>query len=104
MPRRNLVLAGSVPWKILRNPPESSGEINSSVISVTHGREVVPVRAKVGKTKRANSHCPMDGPFCLPSRPPVRRAEILSVDGEGKVRPYEVLQLGMIGAYWMIHF
>jgi hypothetical protein len=68
---------GPAPWFFVTVPMEQSGDLKAISGSVTYGWGMIPVQARIGKTKWKTSLFPKDGRFIVPIKASVREAEKL---------------------------
>ena len=71
---------GPAPWFFVTVPEEQSGDLKAISGSVTYGWGMIPVQARIGKTKWKTSLFPKDGRFIVPIKASVREAEKLEED------------------------
>jgi hypothetical protein len=71
---------GPAPWFFVTVPIEQSGDLKAISGSVTYGWGMIPVQARIGKTKWKTSLFPKDGRFIVPIKASVREAEKLEED------------------------
>jgi hypothetical protein len=68
---------GPAPWFFVNVPAEQSGDLKAISGSVTYGWGMIPVQARIGKTKWKTSLFPKDGRFLVPIKASVREVEKL---------------------------
>ncbi len=77
---------GPAPYFFIAVPEGPSREIKSISHLVTYGWGVIPVRARIGRTKFETSLFPKDGRYLLPLKVVVRKAENLAEGDEVTVQ------------------
>jgi hypothetical protein len=66
---------GPAPWHFLTVPPELCEALAASATRVSYGWGMVPVTARIGRTRWPTSLFPKDGRYLVPLKTSVRRAE-----------------------------
>lgn len=70
---------GPSPFHFVTVPPEESADLRAVANLVTYGWGVIPVRARIGRTRWTTSLFPKDGGYVVPVKASVRTAEGLSL-------------------------
>ncbi|MEH0829131.1 MULTISPECIES: DUF1905 domain-containing protein [unclassified Micromonospora] len=70
---------GPAPWHFVTVPEEDCQELTATAASVSYGWGMVPVTARIGRTRWAISLFPKDGRYVVPVKASVREAEGLQV-------------------------
>ncbi|GAB3175876.1 uncharacterized protein DUF1905 [Micromonospora palomenae] len=70
---------GPAPWHFVTVPDEECLELNATAASVSYGWGMVPVTARIGRTRWTTSLFPKDGRYVVPVKAGVRAAERLKV-------------------------
>ena len=68
---------GPAPWFFVTVPEEESDDLKGISDAVTYGWGMIPVQARIGKTRWKTSLFPKDGRFIVPVKASVRKAEKL---------------------------
>jgi hypothetical protein len=82
---------GPSPFHFVTVPHEESAELHAVSALVTYGWGVIPVTAKIGKTRWETSLFPKDGGYLVPIRASIRKAEEIELGDTVKV----VLSVGV---------
>ncbi len=77
---------GPAPWFFVTVPAEQSRELRGISGLVTYGWEMIPVRARIGKTGWTTSLFPKDELYIVPIKASVRKAERLDAGDQVLVR------------------
>ncbi|MEV0721608.1 DUF1905 domain-containing protein [Micromonospora purpureochromogenes] len=70
---------GPAPWHFVTVPDEDCRELSATAASVSYGWGMVPVTARIGRTRWTTSLFPKDGRYVVPVKADVRAAERLNV-------------------------
>ena len=70
---------GPSPFHFVTVPQDESAELHAISALVTYGWGVIPVTAKIGKTRWETSLFPKDGGYLVPIKASVRTAEGLEL-------------------------
>ncbi len=70
---------GPAPWYFVTVPEEESAELHAVSPVVSYGWGVIPVVARIGRTRWETSLFPKDGGYLVPVKAWVREAEGLDV-------------------------
>lgn len=70
---------GPSPFHFVTVPPEESADLRAVANLVTYGWGVIPVRARIGRTRWTTSLFPKDGGYVVPVKASVRTAEGLGL-------------------------
>jgi hypothetical protein len=70
---------GPSPFHFVTVPQDESAELHAVSALVTYGWGVIPVTAKIGKTRWETSLFPKDGGYLVPIKASVRTAEGLEL-------------------------
>ena len=70
---------GPAPWYFVTVPDEECLELAEASPSVTYGWGMIPVRARIYRTRWTTSLFPKDGRYIVPVKAAVRKAEGLEV-------------------------
>ncbi|WP_029289185.1 DUF1905 domain-containing protein [Cellulomonas sp. HZM] len=70
---------GPAPWHFVTVPEPQATEIADAARFVTYGWGMIPVTAKIGRTRYVTSLWPKDGSYIVPIRTSVRKAESIDV-------------------------
>ncbi len=73
---------GPAPFYFLTVPEQWSQELKGILELVTYGWGMIPVQARIGRTKFTTSMFHKDGLYVLPVKDVVRRAENIQEDDE----------------------
>lgn len=76
---------GPSPFHFVTVPQDESAELHAVSALVTYGWGVIPVTAKIGKTRWETSLFPKDGGYLVPIKASVRTAEGLELGDTVKV-------------------
>ena len=76
---------GPAPWYFVTVPEEESAELQAVSTVVSYGWGVIPVVAKIGRTRWKTSLFPKDGGYLVPVKASVRKAEGLDVGVTARV-------------------
>jgi hypothetical protein len=68
---------GPAPFFFVTVPPEQSSDLKAIATFVTYGWGMIPVNARIGKTRWKTSLFPKDGNYIVPLKDSVRKAENL---------------------------
>lgn len=68
---------GPAPWHFVTVPEKEAAELKAISGIVTYGWGMIPVTARIGKTKWKTSLFPKDGAYIVPIKVMVQRAEKL---------------------------
>jgi len=66
---------GPAPWHFAAVPPEVCETLAASAAHVSYGWGMIPVNARIGKTRWRTSLFPKDGRYLVPLKTSVRTAE-----------------------------
>ena len=77
---------GPAPWHFITVPDEDCFELRAASEVVSYGWGMIPVTARIGRTKWKTSLWPKDGRYIVPVKAGVRRAEGLEVGDTARVR------------------
>jgi Domain of unknown function (DUF1905) len=77
---------GPAPWHFITVPDEDCSELREASAVVSYGWGMIPVMARIGRTKWKTSLWPKDGQYVVPVKTAVRRAERLEVGDTVTVR------------------
>jgi len=70
---------GPSPFHYVTVPEHQSGEIRAVASMVSYGWGVIPVTARIGKTRWTTSLFPKDGAYLVPLKVVIRKAEHLEL-------------------------
>ena len=70
---------GPSPFHYVTVPEHQSGEIRAVARMVSYGWGVIPVTARIGKTRWTTSLFPKDGAYLVPLKVVIRKAEHLEL-------------------------
>jgi hypothetical protein len=70
---------GPSPYHFVTVPEDESAELADAAARVTYGWGMIPVTARIGKTRWTTSLFPKDGGYIVPLKDVVRRSEDLDV-------------------------
>jgi len=70
---------GPSPWHFITVPDEQCRTLATTASSVSYGWGMIPVTARIGKTRWTTSLFPKDGRYVVPVKTRVRDAERLDV-------------------------
>ena len=70
---------GPAPWYFVTVPDEDCEELAETSAVVSYGWGMIPVTARIGRTKWKTSLWPKDGSYIVPVKAEVRRAERIGV-------------------------
>ena len=70
---------GPAPWYFVTVPEEESAELDAVSPVVSYGWGVIPVVARIGRTRWETSLFPKDGGYLVPVKASVRETEGLDV-------------------------
>jgi hypothetical protein len=73
---------GPAPWYFVTVPAEQCQDLKALSRSVTYGWGMIPVVARIGKSKWKTSLFPKDGLYIVPIKTSVRKAENLAENDE----------------------
>ena len=76
---------GPAPWYFVTVPEEESAELHAVSPVVSYGWGVIPVVARIGRTRWETSLFPKDGGYLVPVKAWVREAEGLDVGAMARV-------------------
>jgi hypothetical protein len=77
---------GPAPYLFVAVPAEQSGDLKSISGLVTYGWGMIPVIARIGKTKFKTSLFPKDGGYLMPIKVIVQKAEKIAEGDTIKIR------------------
>lgn len=77
---------GPAPWHFITVPDEECGALESTAASVSYGWGMIPVTARIGRTRWTTSLFPKDGRYIVPLKTRVRNAEGLELGDTVTVR------------------
>lgn len=77
---------GPAPWYFVTVPEEERDHLKAISGAVTYGWGMIPVTARIGKTKWKTSLWPKDGSYIVPLKVSVRKAEKLVEGAEVTIR------------------
>lgn len=77
---------GPSPWHFITVPGEDCDELSALSADVTYGWGMIPVTARIGRTRWTTSLWPKDGRYIVPVKTDVRRAEGLKLGDMVTVR------------------
>jgi hypothetical protein len=77
---------GPAPWHFVTVPDEDCSVLAATSAVVSYGWGMIPVTARIGRTKWKTSLWPKDGRYIVPVKADVRRAERLAVGDTVAVR------------------
>ena len=77
---------GPAPWHFVTVPEPEAALIADAAALVTYGWGMIPVTARIGRTRWTTSLWPKDGRYVVPVKAHVRKAEKLDVGDEVTVR------------------
>jgi hypothetical protein len=77
---------GPSPYHFVTVPEEQSADIRMVARMVTYGWGVIPVTARIAKTRWTTSLFPKDGLYLVPLKVAIRKAERLSLGDVVQVR------------------
>ena len=77
---------GPSPFHYITVPEHESGEIRAIASVVSYGWGVIPVAARIGKTRWTTSLFPKDGAYLVPIKVVIRKAEHLELGDNVTVR------------------
>lgn len=66
---------GPSPWHFVTVPEEECGSLEAIATSVSYGWGMIPVTARLGRTRWTTSLYPKDGSYIVPVKAWVRKAE-----------------------------
>jgi hypothetical protein len=69
---------GPAPWYFITVPAEQSDQLEAISAHVTYGWGVIPVQARIGKSRWKTSLFPKDGLYIVPVKASIRQAEGLN--------------------------
>ncbi|WP_117209335.1 DUF1905 domain-containing protein [Allorhizocola rhizosphaerae] len=70
---------GPAPWHFLTVPEEQCRDLEQTAASVSYGWGMIPVTARIGRSRWTTSLFPKDGRYIVPVKLAVRNAERLDV-------------------------
>ena len=70
---------GPAPWHFITVPDEECGALDMVATQVTYGWGMIPVSARIGRTRWTTSLFPKDGRYLVPVKARVRNAEGLEL-------------------------
>lgn len=70
---------GPAPWHFITVPDEGCAAIEATAASVTYGWGMIPVTARIGRTRWTTSLFPKDGQYIVPVKASVRATEELEL-------------------------
>ncbi len=73
---------GPAPWYFVTVPEPQCHDLRAIVRHVTYGWGMIPVQAKIGKTRWDTSLFPKDGQYIVPIKTAIRKAEKLDEGDE----------------------
>jgi hypothetical protein len=76
---------GPAPWHFITVPEEQCAALQAASGAVTYGWGMIPVTAKVGRTRWTTSLFPKDGRYIVPVRTSIRKAEGLDIGDVVKI-------------------
>jgi hypothetical protein len=77
---------GPAPWYFVTVPAQQCHDLSAIAGAVTYGWGMIPVHARIGKTKWKTSLFPKDGRYIVPIKASVRKAEKLDEGDHVAVR------------------
>ena len=77
---------GPSPFHYVTVPEHESAEIRAVASMVSYGWGVIPVTARIGKTRWTTSLFPKDGAYLVPIKVVIRKAERLGLGDSVKIR------------------
>jgi hypothetical protein len=77
---------GPAPWHFITVPDEDCSELAATAGVVSYGWGMIPVTARIGRTKWRTSLWPKNGRYIVPVKSTVRRAERLQLGDTVTVR------------------
>jgi hypothetical protein len=77
---------GPAPWHFVTVPDESCSALDAMSAVVSYGWGMIPVTARIGRTRWTTSLWPKDERYIVPVKAEVRRAEGLQVGDTVTVR------------------
>ena len=77
---------GPAPWYFVTVPDEDCIELEAASAVVSYGWGMIPVTARIGRTRWKTSLWPKDGRYIVPVKADVRRAERIAVGDTVTVR------------------
>lgn len=77
---------GPAPWYFVTVPDEQCGALEATSPLVTYGWGMIPVTARIGRTRWKTSLFPKDGRYLVPLKAAVRKAEGLELGDMVTVR------------------
>ncbi|HEY3436873.1 MAG TPA: DUF1905 domain-containing protein [Actinotalea sp.] len=77
---------GPAPFHFVTVPAAESAELRAASALVTYGWGMIPVEARIGKTRWTTSLFPKDGGYVLPVKDRVRTAEDVALGDTVTVR------------------
>ena len=77
---------GPAPWHFITVPEEECRDLGSTAAAVSYGWGMIPVTARIGRTRWRTSLFPKDGRYVVPVKAAVRKAEGLDVGDTATVR------------------
>jgi hypothetical protein len=70
---------GPAPWHFVTVPEDQCRELEATAALVSYGWGMIPVAARIGRTRWTTSLFPKDGRYIVPVKTWVRKAEKLDV-------------------------
>jgi hypothetical protein len=70
---------GPAPFHFVTVPDEGCGALEAAAPRVSYGWGMIPVAARIGRTRWTTSLWPKDGGYIVPVKTSVRRAEALEL-------------------------
>jgi hypothetical protein len=77
---------GPAPWHFITVPEEECRDLQATAAAVSYGWGMIPVMARIGRTRWRTSLFPKDGRYVVPVKAAVRKAEGLDVGDTATVR------------------
>jgi len=77
---------GPAPWYYVTVPPDEAQELKVISGFVTYGWGMIPVHARIGKTRWQTSLFPKDGAYIVPIKASIRKAEKIEEGDEVTIR------------------
>jgi hypothetical protein len=77
---------GPAPWYFVTVPEEECYELEAASTVVSYGWGMIPVTARIGRTRWTTSLWPKDGKYIVPIKAGVRKAESLELGDTVTVR------------------
>jgi hypothetical protein len=77
---------GPAPWYFITVPDEECGDLAAASTVVSYGWGMIPVTARIGRTRWTTSLWPKDGRYIVPIKANVRRSEGLELGDRVTVR------------------